>query len=94
MGKIQDFFRELQERTADTQCIHCCKAISSYDMYCPFCFHQQYLDGFVPGKGFKPVKIKTTKVKRNSVFNTAEIVTASMKGDDSGYLTYLFSRLL
>lgn len=40
----------------------------------------------------KPVKIK--KVKSKPLFSMAEIITATLKQDDPGYLAFLFSRLL
>jgi len=39
-------------------------------------------------------KIKVKKIKSKPLFSIAEIITASFKGNDAGYLGFLLSRLL
>ena len=83
---------ELKEVVTIWRCVRCCKEIDMFATYCPYCNYQQMPEAPVLiGRG---KKIKVGKVKTRPVFSTAEIITASMKQDDPGFLAFLFSRLL
>lgn len=68
-----------------TYCILCAKDIDDDEMFCPYCGRQQY------PMAMKPKKEKVKKAK--PIFSTSEVITASMKLDDPGYLAFLATKL-
>ena len=86
---------ELSEVHQQQMCVTCMKSIDVDAFRCPYCKGiqpQLDYDDYIEPICFKPVKIK--KVKSKPLFSTAEIITATSKQDDPGYLAFLFSRLL
>ena len=86
---------ELSEIHQQQMCVKCMKSIDADAFRCPFCKGTQPqldYDNYVEPMRFK--HLKKRKVKNKPLFSTAEIITASLKQDDPGYLAFLFSRLL
>ena len=75
------------------KCIKCYKDINEELEWCPKCGQRQFFGDTLEALYGKPkVKFKQSKVKKKSVFSTAEVYTALNK-NDSGYLAYLATKL-